>query len=68
LQKAVDGSVPVSLLERFFDGAVAQLEERHNGIVEVDGSIPFGSTNFRVYNKKWGVHGSTTKSGDWSYA
>jgi hypothetical protein len=28
-------------------GAVAQLGERLNGIQEVDGSIPFGSTNFR---------------------
>ena len=27
-------------------GAVAQLGERLNGIQEVDGSIPFGSTNF----------------------
>ena len=26
-------------------GAVAQLEERLNGIQEVDGSIPFSSTN-----------------------
>ena len=26
-------------------GAVAQLGERLNGIQEVDGSIPFGSTN-----------------------
>ena len=28
-----------------FVGAVAQLEERYNGIVEVVGSIPIGSTN-----------------------
>ena len=27
-----------------WNGAVAQLEERHNGIVEVVGSIPIGST------------------------
>jgi hypothetical protein len=27
------------------DGAIAQLGERLNGIQEVDGSIPFGSTN-----------------------
>ena len=26
-------------------GAIAQLGERYNGIVEVNGSIPFGSTN-----------------------
>ena len=26
-------------------GAIAQLGERYNGIVEVDGSIPSGSTN-----------------------
>jgi hypothetical protein len=34
-------------------GAVAQLEERLNGIQEVDGSIPFGSTNlqFQVKNE-----------------
>ena len=29
----------------FPGGAVAQLGERLNGIQEVDGSIPFGSTN-----------------------
>lgn len=34
-------------------GAVAQLEERHNGIVEVVGSIPIGSKIIGVYNKKW---------------
>ena len=28
------------------DGAVAQLGERYNGIVEVVGSIPSGSTKF----------------------
>src|SRR5437870_4463547 len=27
------------------DGAIAQLGERYNGIVEVSGSIPLGSTN-----------------------
>ena len=27
------------------EGALAQLGERHNGIVEVSGSIPLGSTN-----------------------
>lgn len=32
------------LSPRFLFGAVAQLEERHNGIVEVVGSIPIGST------------------------
>jgi hypothetical protein len=26
-------------------GAIAQLGERYNGIVEVSGSIPLGSTN-----------------------
>ena len=31
-------------------GAVAQLGERYNGIVEVWGSIPHGSTNFSKYN------------------
>ena len=29
-------------------GAVAQLGERYNGIVEVVGSIPSGSTKFRL--------------------
>ena len=28
-----------------FRGAIAQLGERYNGIVEVTGSIPVGSTN-----------------------
>ena len=32
-------------LRSHFGGAVAQLGERLNGIQEVDGSIPFGSTN-----------------------
>ena len=32
------------LNDSFWNGAVAQLEERHNGIVEVVGSIPIGST------------------------
>jgi hypothetical protein len=27
-------------------GAIAQLGERYNGIVEVTGSIPVGSTNY----------------------
>ena len=29
----------------FAPGAIAQLGERYNGIVEVTGSIPVGSTN-----------------------
>ena len=33
----------MSAVQRF--GAIAQLGERYNGIVEVIGSIPFGSTN-----------------------
>ncbi len=32
-------------IRRYHDGAVAQLGERYNGIVEVVGSIPSGSTN-----------------------
>ena len=31
--------------QRRRDGAIAQLGERYNGIVEVGGSIPPGSTN-----------------------
>ena len=31
-------------------GAVAQLGERYNGIVEVRGSIPLGSTNTHITN------------------
>ena len=31
-------------------GAVAQLEERHNGIVEVVGSNPIGSTNQKPFS------------------
>ena len=38
----------------FFFGAVAQLEERHNGIVEVVGSIPIGSTNLGKLMPKLG--------------
>ena len=36
---------PVVKLVRTDCGAVAQLGERYNGIVEVVGSIPSGSTN-----------------------
>ena len=32
-------------------GAIAQLGERDNGIVEVRGSIPLGSTNFLFFCK-----------------
>ena len=32
----------------FLNGDVAQLEERHNGIVEVVGSIPIVSTIQRI--------------------
>ena len=36
---------------RILDGAVAQLGERYNGIVEVRGSIPLGSTMaYRKYS------------------
>jgi hypothetical protein len=34
-----------SLTQGKIFGAIAQLGERYNGIVEVDGSIPSGSTN-----------------------
>ena len=37
-----------TLAKRIGCGAIAQLGERYNGIVEVTGSIPVGSTN----NKK----------------
>ena len=33
-------------------GAVAQLEERYNGIVEVVGSIPIGSTSLRSQQRE----------------
>jgi hypothetical protein len=36
---------PVARAGRRIIGAVAQLGERYNGIVEVRGSIPLGSTN-----------------------
>ena len=36
-------------------GAVAQLEERHNGIVEVVGSIPIGSTNSQIKDHELGT-------------
>ena len=34
-------------------GAVAQLGERYNGIVEVRGSIPLGSTNLLMISVKY---------------
>lgn len=33
-------------------GAVAQLGERYNGIVEVVGSIPIGSTNIELNRQR----------------
>ena len=36
-----------------FCGAVAQLGERHNGIVEVVGSIPISSTKFKFFEVWW---------------
>ena len=36
-------------LNYFSYGAVAQPGERMNGIHEVEGSIPFGSTNYYKY-------------------
>lgn len=38
------GLTPTALVARSGCGAVAQLGERDNGIVEVVGSIPIGST------------------------
>ena len=39
------GRVPAKPAEANEIGAIAQLGERYNGIVEVTGSIPVGSTN-----------------------
>lgn len=38
--------MPAPIFAAMFDylGAIAQLVERYNGIVEVSGSIPLGST------------------------
>ncbi len=41
-------------------GAVAQLEERHNGIVEVVGSIPIGSTNLWGLVFEWNLTSVTS--------
>ncbi len=41
-------------------GAVAQLEERHNGIVEVVGSIPSGSTNLWGLVFEWNLTSVTS--------
>ena len=35
-----------------YQGAIAQLGERYNGIVEVSGSIPLSSTNFSISRSK----------------
>ena len=47
-------------------GAVAQLGERLTGSQEVDGSIPFGSTNFPPFrtSRLHGPEGRTTSSKD----
>ena len=38
--------------EHKWNGALAQLGERYNGIVEVSGSIPLSSTNLLHISKK----------------
>ena len=38
------GDAPPRMRQRKWLGALAQLGERYNGIVEVSGSIPLGST------------------------
>ena len=42
-------------LKKGNEGAVAQLGERYNGIVEVGGSIPLGSTIFLYINYVLGL-------------
>jgi hypothetical protein len=42
-----------STLARFLSGAIAQLGERYNGIVEVVGSIPSGSTKYTFRNTSY---------------
>ena len=53
-------------------GAVAQLGERMNGIHEVEGSIPFGSTirpgDFEVRAKSIGKHDAMDLAGIWKPA
>ena len=48
---ASDACLPQSV---FRDGAVAQLGERLNGIQEVGGSIPLGSTSLRLDGATFG--------------
>ena len=48
--------LPRNLLENEWNGALAQLGERYNGIVEVSGSIPLGST-IRPFNAAFEVRG-----------
>lgn len=50
----IDELRPPFLSPHFIFGAVAQLEERHNGIVEVVGSIPIGSTIFLNHRLRGG--------------
>ncbi len=40
--------VVLTIISRACEGAIAQLGERYNGIVEVGGSIPPGSTRVSV--------------------
>lgn len=44
-------------------GAIAQLGERYNGIVEVDGSIPSGSTKSEPPRETEGVFGFEMRYG-----
>ena len=48
------------MIRLFTHGAVAQLGERHNGIVEVVGSIPIGSTIFLEW---WFLRGQSLEKG-----
>lgn len=49
--RAADTYAEASHASPMRDGAVAQLGERYNGIVEVVGSIPIGSTIFVVLTR-----------------
>ena len=42
------------------EGAIAQLGERYAGSVEVDGSIPSGSTISRVFHALFNLFGDLT--------
>ena len=57
-------AMPVGQVARNGNGAIAQLGERYNGIVEVSGSIPLSSTNHTKNPPQGGFFAGRNVNGD----